>query len=312
MARRWTPGRIIRRLLFVALLVVVVLNWTWGRIPKQPPVPYGKFANVGDLRIHYVEKPGADPPVVMIHGLPGTWGDWNAVTAKLAGRHTIAIDRPGFAYSNGGYVPFDDQLKTIHALVGKLKLKDPVIAGHSYGGTLALGYAQLYPTQTHAIVLVDAAAYPGTLPAFVVAQARMVRLLQLPVIKTAADLTFSQVLRTVSADSGDKAAFDPNPVYPAHKRRLLELNMQSDDLKAYANEIINAKDVMTGLDPSLPGIKTRAFIVQGKDDGDVPLSTAEKLRATLPNSSLLVLSGGHMQPYVHPSEVAAQIRAASR
>ena len=71
-------------------IVVLVLNWTWGKIPKQPPVPYGKFATVGDLKIHYVEKPGKDPPVVMIHGLPGTWGDWNAVTTKLAGRHTIA------------------------------------------------------------------------------------------------------------------------------------------------------------------------------------------------------------------------------
>jgi pimeloyl-ACP methyl ester carboxylesterase len=310
--KRWTFGRIIKRLLLVAAMVVIVLNWTWGKIPKQPPMPYGKIATVGDLKIHYVEKPGADPPVVMIHGLPGTWGDWNAVTTQLAGRHTLAIDRPGFAYSNGDYVPFDDQLVAIHALTKQLRMKDPVIAGHSYGGTLALGYAAKYPKETHSIVLVDAAAPPDDVSAFTKVQAQLVKVLQVPVIKQVADATFSQALRTSSADSGDKVAFDPNPVNPEHKKRLLELNMQSDDLKAYAGEILNLGDVFNSLDPKIKTIKTRAFIIQGREDKDVEPQTATTLKSELPHSSLLMLSGGHMQPYVHPREVASQIKLASR
>jgi pimeloyl-ACP methyl ester carboxylesterase len=312
MYRRWTIGRIIRRLLLVVAIVVIVLNWTWGKIPKEPPMPYGKIATVGDLKIHYVEKPGADPPVVMIHGLPGTWGDWNAVTTQLKGRHTVSIDRPGFGYSSGDYLPYDDQLTTIHALANQLKLKDPVIAGHSYGGTLALGYAHKYPKETHAIVLVDAAAPPDDISAFTIGQAAFIKVLQVPVIKQVADATFSQALRTYSADSGDKVAFDPNPVNPAHKKRLLELNMQSEDLKAYSGEILNANDVFSALEPQIASIKTRAFIVQGREDKDVEPATATTLKKQLPNSSLLLLSGGHMQTYVHPREVAAQIKLASR
>lgn len=312
MTKRWTFRRTFRRLLLVLAVLVVVLNWTWGRIPKEPPMPYGKIATVGDHEVHYVERPGADPPIVMIHGLPGTWGDWNAVTAKLAGRHTISIDRPGFGYSDGDYVPFEEQVTTIHALTKQLKLKDPVIAGHSYGGTLALGYASKYPQETHSIVLVDAAANPDGILAFVKAQARAVKFLQVPGVRQVADATFSQAMRTYSADSGDKLAFDPEPVDPAHKKRLLELNMQSEDLKAYAGEIINAQDVFDALDPKLKLIKNRAFIVQGKADKSVDPEVAARLKRQLPNSSLLLLSGGHMQPYVHPTEVANQIKLAAR
>ena len=68
--------KILLRVLLVLAVVVVVLNWTWARLPAEPPLPPGsKFALVDGRKIHYVEKPGSGPAVVMIHGLPGTWGD---------------------------------------------------------------------------------------------------------------------------------------------------------------------------------------------------------------------------------------------
>src|ERR1700734_1240043 len=103
--RRRVPIR--RRLLYavgVLALVVVVLNWTYGRLPAEPR-PTGSFVQVGKLRIHYIEYAGAGPPVVLIHGLPGTAEDWEDVTPLLAGHPTIAIDRPGFGYPRGGVVP---------------------------------------------------------------------------------------------------------------------------------------------------------------------------------------------------------------
>ena len=86
----------VRKLLLFLLatfaLVVVVLNWTYGRLPAEPK-PTGSFVQVGNLRIHYLERPGAGPPVLLIHGLPGTAEDFDEVTALLAGYRTIAIDR---------------------------------------------------------------------------------------------------------------------------------------------------------------------------------------------------------------------------
>jgi hypothetical protein len=71
-------GGRIRRLLLIAVgvlaVVVVGLNWTYGRLPAEPG-PTGSFVQVGKLRIHYIEHPGAGTPVVLIHGLPGTAED---------------------------------------------------------------------------------------------------------------------------------------------------------------------------------------------------------------------------------------------
>ena len=98
--------RLIVRVLLALIALVVVLNWTYGRLPATPR-PTGRFVQLrGGLRIRYLERPGSGPAVLLIHGLPGTAEDFNLVTPLLAGRRTVAIDRPGFGFSSGGYFPF--------------------------------------------------------------------------------------------------------------------------------------------------------------------------------------------------------------
>ncbi len=126
-------------ILLVLAAAVIVLNWTYGRLPAEPK-PTGSFIQVDGLRIHYIERPGKGMPVVLIHGLPGTAEDWEVLTPLLAGHRTIAIDRPGFGYSTGGYVPFDRQLETIDALLHKLHVVRPILvaiptAGRSRSGS---------------------------------------------------------------------------------------------------------------------------------------------------------------------------------
>jgi pimeloyl-ACP methyl ester carboxylesterase len=311
MYRHWTIGRIIRRLLLAAVLLVVVLNWTWGRIPKQPPVSQGTFAQVGSTRVHYVEHKGSEPTVVMLHGLPGTLGDWQYVNPLLKGRHTIVIDRPGYGYSTTKYEAYDQQLATLHQFLAQKHVSKPVVAGHSYGGTLALGYAHAYPRDVRSIVLVDPGIGKSSHSKALRAQARLVQFMQLPVIKPVADVTFSQLTRTISANMGAAAAFDPNPVNANFKTTLLNQNMQSDDLKSFASESLAYDDVTKALQTELPGIKTRAVIIQGRSDKDVPLANVTALQRVLPNSTITVLSGGHMQPYVHAAAVAAAIARAA-
>jgi pimeloyl-ACP methyl ester carboxylesterase len=158
---RLSIGRILLLVLLMLAATVIVLNWTYGRLPAEPK-PTGSFVQVGKLRIHYIEHPGSGAPVVLIHGLPGTADDWEDVTPLLAGHRTIAIDRPGFGYSTGGYVPFDRQLEAIDALLHKLHVVQPILVGHSYGGTISLGFAERYPSEVRGLVLVDAAAAAST------------------------------------------------------------------------------------------------------------------------------------------------------
>jgi pimeloyl-ACP methyl ester carboxylesterase len=304
---RLSRKRIALGVLLALAALVVVLNWTWGRLPGEPERT-GRLVKVGDTTVRVLERPGAGPTVVLIHGLPGTAHDFDEVTAHLPGRRTIAYDRPGFGFSDGGYHAFAQQLATLHMLLGKLDVERPLLVGHSYGGTLALAYAAQHPQEVRGLVLVDAAAAGQETSFTESAQVRMVQFLSWPVVQPLADVTFSQLLRTVSAKQGTAAAFDPGEVEASHEQHLLELNMQHEDLDAFAGEVLESEDAIADLDRRLATIATPAIVIQGEDDKLVEPMHGRKIAATLPHAELVMLSGGHMAPYVHPARVAAAVR----
>jgi pimeloyl-ACP methyl ester carboxylesterase len=287
--------------------LVVLLNWTWGRLPGEPERT-GRLVHLGDTTVRVIEHPGKDPAVVLIHGLPGTAQDFDDVAALLPGRHTIALDRPGFGYSSGGYHPLAEQLSALQQLFEALGIRRPVLVGHSYGGTLSLAYAERSPQDVRGLVLVDAAAGGEHSAAFQRAQSRFVQMLSWPVVQPIADVTFSQLVRTASAKQADSAAFDPDEVDPAHEHRVLALNMQHDDLDAFAGEQLHADDVIADVDKRLATLQTPAVVIQGAEDRFVKPEHGRRLAAMLPHARLVMVAGGHMAPYVHPAVVAAAVR----
>lgn len=299
--------RIVLGIVVALAALVVILNWTWGRLPGEP-APTGRLMRLGETTVRVLEHPGNDPAVLLIHGLPGTAQDFDKVTALLPGRHTIAFDRPGFGYSSGGFHPFDEQVATLDELLAALHVQRPVLVGHSYGGTLALAYAERLPQNVRGLVLVDAAAGGEHTGAFERAQASFVQFLSWPIVQPIADVTFSQLVRTASAKQGDAQAFDPGAVDPAHEQRLLALNMRHEDLDAYAGEEHEADAVFNRVDARLAMIDAPAVVIQGAGDKLVTADHGRKIAATLPHARLVMVSGGHMAPYVHPATVAAAVR----
>jgi len=300
--------RIVLLVLAALALIIVVLNWTYGRLPGEPK-PHGAFITVDGLRIHYLERTGTGTPVVLIHGLPGTAEDFNKVTPLLAGHRTIAFDRPGFGYSGDGYLKFDRQIATLDSLLRALRVSRPILVGHSYGGTLALAFAERHPAEVGGLVLVDAAAAGQHLGSYDELQAHLVKVLQLPVIHQIANATFAQLLTTASVKQGDDQAFHPHSVDPAHERRLLQINSTRGNLEAFAGEQLAANGVIDGVDKHLATIHVPAIVIQGERDKLVDPVHGRKLAATLPNARLEMIPGGHMAPYTHPYTVAAAVRA---
>jgi len=302
--------KVLLALLAALALVVIVLNWTYGRLPAEPK-PTGLFVRVGGLRIRYLERSGSGTPVVLIHGLPGTAEDWEDVTPLLAGHRTIAIDRPGFGYSTGGYVPFDRQLQTIHELLTALHISRPILVGHSYGGTIALGFAERYPSEVRGLVLVDAAAAGHHPDGFARFQAHVIHVLQLPVIRQIADVTFSQLLRKVSAELAESEAFHPQPVTAAHRRRVLAISMTHGNLEALAGEYLAADGAIAQVDRGLGVIKLPSVVIQGEADKFVEPIYGRRIAAALPDARLVMVYGGHMAPYTHPAAIAAAVNSVS-
>lgn len=310
MRRRISIRKLLLSFFGILAVVIVVLNWTYGRLPAEPR-PSGSFVQIGNLRIRYIEHRGAGVPVVLIHGLPGTAEDWEDVTPLLAGHRTIAIDRPGFGFSSGGYVPFPRQLEVIHLLLAKLHITRPILVGHSFGGTISLGFAERYPSEVSGLVLVDAAAAGQKVEDFTEVQAHAVQFLQFPIIRQVANATFGQLLTTLSVNNAESEAFHPEPVVQAHHYRVLAINMTQGNLEAWAGEILAANGVIAQVDMHLGAIRAPAVVIQGDDDELVNPTYGRRLNAELPNSRLVMVYGGHMQPYDHPAAVATAVQIVS-
>ncbi len=305
--------RLLLALLGVCVLAIVVLNWTYGRLPVTPR-PTGSLVQLaGGLHVRYLERPGAEPAVLLIHGLPGTAEDWNEVMAALAGRRTVAIDRLGYGFSTGGYFPLDRQLQAIGEVIGKLHLGRPVLVGHSYGGTISLAFAERHRSEVRGLVLVDAAATCTHNSAFKRTLARLVKVMELPVLSQIDDVTFSQLVRKTSAEQVDEEAFSPAPGNPAELHRVLAINMKRGNLEAWAGETLALNAVIESVNHGLHGIVAPTIVVQGERDKLVsPQCGGRRLAEALPHARLEMVSGGHMAPYTHPATIAAAVQAVSR
>jgi pimeloyl-ACP methyl ester carboxylesterase len=94
--------------------------------------------------------------VLLLHGQPGTGGDWAGVAAALRrdGFHVLAPDRPGYGTSTLPAGGFEHNVHAMEALLDESGIESAVLAGHSWGAGLALALAQRHPQRARALALV--------------------------------------------------------------------------------------------------------------------------------------------------------------
>ena len=302
-------GRLVVWSVVVLLVALVVVNLTVARLPEMPPAG-GEYISLHGKEIHYFEQLGQGVPVVMIHGEPGSHEDFDPVVAELPGLHLISIDRPGFGWSKGGWLPYQEQIDVVHELLTALKLAPAVLVGHSFGGTLALGVARRYPQDVASLILVAPGAGGLRSKTMDVLQARFIRFSQWPVVRTVVDATVGDVIKRFSATSGAENAFAPEPVDPAFEQRLLSVGMTPGNLRALACDELEFNDTSRWVDENVPQIRVPSVIVGALGDQLVDIDHVRRLAETLPGTELITVDGNHVIPYTHPDVVATQIRQA--
>jgi pimeloyl-ACP methyl ester carboxylesterase len=119
-----------------------------------------------DRSLAHVRLQGAvdKPVVVLLHGSMSSlrvFEPWAAVLVRQY--RVISIDEPGHGltgpiaskdYSRAGMVEF------VHSVLKQLGVKRAAMVGHSMGGGVAAEYAERYPAEVWALVLIDAAGIP--------------------------------------------------------------------------------------------------------------------------------------------------------
>ncbi len=137
--------------------------------------PLGRLYGAPGRRIHATDQgsgPGA--PVILIHGASGNVRDWTySIAPRLASqRRVIAMDRPGFGYSErpeeeGAWRPFY-QAAQLRAAAREMGVERPILVGHSWGASVALAWAEDEPENVAGVVAVSGVTMPwgGFAPLF--------------------------------------------------------------------------------------------------------------------------------------------------
>ncbi len=142
-----------------------------------------RFETVGGLLTHYLDYPGPEPAIVLLHGLSANANEFcGLVDAGLGDLHrVIAPDLRGRGQTGkpeSGYSMAQHAADVI-ALLDHLGLHRVVLGGHSFGALLTIYIAAHFPERVSTIVVIDAAIvfHPDVVELLKPSLARLARVL---------------------------------------------------------------------------------------------------------------------------------------
>ncbi len=267
--------------------------------------PPGRRIPVGDgVAVNAVER-GAGPPVVLVHGLPGTAYDWAPLTEALAARglFALAYGRVGFGRSDPR--PDDDftveaNARELVALLEAEDLRDATVVGWSYGGPVAIRAAGFAPDRIARLVLVGSG---GPAEVMLEPPAGAAVLFSRPVLAwMAAVPPVARGLRSVFSVQ----AFSEGP-QPDWWMTHVHANLDNPTaLRAWREEGARFGSEELYLEAAPQPI----LLIHGDDDRSAPLAISEWFHRNAADSELVVIDGGsHMLPITHADLLADRIAA---
>lgn len=284
--------------------------------------PLGQFAEVDNVRLHYLDSaPGSKAQsIVLLHGASSNLRDFLGNIYPILSRHyrVIAIDRPGHGYSarpplTGKADEWCDparQASLVHGLLTSIGVKDPIIAGHSWAGAVAMAYTLDYPRETGGTVILAGATHPwrsqpalqNRLPAAPLLGDAFVNMLIAPGLAFLAE-------RSVAHN------FAPNHPPADYMRTAgVQLLVRPDNWRANAEDMRNLAAFLALQKNRYGGVATPLAIIAGENDQSVsPDIHAKRLHAAVAGSQLIMLpQTGHAPHYARPDAVISAIEGIAR
>ncbi|MEM9063408.1 MAG: alpha/beta hydrolase [Pseudomonadota bacterium] len=280
----------------------------FDRIVEHRFPPVGDIADISGRKVHVLrDGPRGGVPVVLIHGASGNIRDWTlSIFPRLTTRHdTIAIDRPGFGYSDR--LPdygwrLSDQIAHMRATLGALGVDRYVLAGHSYGGSLAMRWALDHPNEVAGLCLISAPVMDwggGGIGAHYHIGGR-------PFV---GDILAEQARFLGGGGFLPKAiatVFKPQPVPDGYlEDGGVELALRPPTFRTNSVMMLRLYEQMQVQAKRNSDLAVPTEIVHGKADTIVPFFVhAEPLSEMHPEAGLTLLDGvGHMPHHSHPETV---------
>ncbi len=252
--------------------------------------------SVNGTTLHYIDQ-GKGTPLVLMHGFPLDSRMWEAQIGDLSSRfRIIAPDFRGFGKSQAaGPFTVASLAEDIHALVATLDVKQPIIAGLSMGGYVAINYARKFAGSFRALILID------TKDAGDDAAQKETRNRMIEVARTKGSTAIAEMMQPKMLSR------DTNEHRPGQVKALRTIMEQCPaQTIEYALAALRDRPDMT---EELPKIAVPTLIIVGDADAITPPAMAEGMQKRIRNSRLVVVPGaGHMAPMEQASQVNRVIR----
>lgn len=297
--------------LAIAILGLVVFTARTARKVEATLPPRGKFMEIGGERIHYVDRGGAGPAIVMIHRLAGNLMHFTyALADQLSGDfRVIMVDRPGCGYSerpDGAPADLTAQAATLAKFMRALGLKQPLLVGHSLGGALSIAIALDHPDCASALALIAPLTHlPDEVPDVFKGQ-----IIRSPTLRKVVAWTLATPLGIRRGAAALKEVFAPEPApadFPLRAGGLLGLRPKA--FCSASSDAVLAEYVLPNYVARYGSLAIPVGMLFGKGDRLLDYrAQGEALKATCPALDLELMEGGHMLPMTAPDRCAALIR----
>ena len=105
--------------------------------------------HIKNVDINYIDYGEGDKTIVLLHG----WGQniemMKPVGDRLPGHRIIILDLPGYGLSTepDSVWTIYDYVECVKELLQELKVKRPILIGHSFGGKISLAFASKYDVE---------------------------------------------------------------------------------------------------------------------------------------------------------------------
>lgn len=246
--------------------------------------------------------------IVVLHGQPGSHSDWQQLADQLPPElRIVAFDRPGYGASRQAAGGFAYNARAVLAELDARGIERAVLAGHSYGGGVALAVAKLAPQRVEALVLL-ASVGPGCLTGWD-------RLLAAPVAGEACALAAWWLTPWLARARLAGIAWRRRLPIAADEHVNWQIwgNAHHENgplWRTFLTEQRALAGELGDLTASLAGILQPVLLLADPSDTLIPVRTTRQLAAVLPDARVQLLNQvGHHLPRHGAPEVAAAITA---
>lgn len=246
---------------------------------------------------------GSGPPVLMLHGIPGSALTWAGVGSRLSDRYRVIIpDLAGFGSSDApaGDYYMDAQADSIQRLLSALSIDDVVLAAHDFGAPVALTLLRRFPAlNVRALVIAAANVFTDT---YVPPPLRLARV---PILGTAFFMLAAgnRVGLRLMYRAGNRQGLTAPPEH---------LTAGGVDLtrRIFQRSLADLKTNYGAIQDMLSGIAIPTLVLWGDRDPFFSTRVGERTARAIPGAQLRVFRDtGHFVPEERPADVAAEMRA---